>query len=152
MAHESEPARPRAVVREVAAGGADPGRLAVAGIVAEQGLAPQETVARWQGAAARGEFDPEACAHELLEAAGEPLPPRVAQRAAKLLLDLLMSVGASPARRRATRRVKSGVALLLAQTYLLLVWGGILLAAVLLLRLRGVAFDPLLDRLLSAFD
>ena len=51
-----------------------------------------------------------------------------------------------------SRRPAAGaLALLVSQIYLLIVWGGLLFAAVLLLRLRGWEFDPFLDRVLSLF-
>ncbi len=119
------------------------------GILVEQGLLGGAVVERWQEAVREGSFDADQCTRELLS---EPVAPGAEQRAVlrtrTLLRDLLMS---RLARGVGRRRAKTALAVLISQTYLLLVLGGLFFAALLLLRLRGVGIDAFLDRVLGTF-
>ncbi len=148
---ESKEARgSEATLREVSIR-SDPWQRVRAGILVEQGLVSADEAQHWQETVRRGEFDPDACAREVL---GSPVSTgaeeRVERRTASLMRDLVM---APTLHGRATRRrTKTAAAMLLSQGYLLLVWGGIFLIAALVLRLRGVEFDAFLDGMLGAFD
>jgi hypothetical protein len=123
-----------------------------AGLLLEGGQVPPETVRRWQDAARGPGFDADQCAAEVLaEAAGEGADAGVRTRSGALLRELLLARDARSRPSRARRRTRTGVALLLSQVYMLVVWAGLALAGALLLRMRGFEFDALLDRLLGVF-
>lgn len=123
-----------------------------AGLLVEGGHVPTEISRVWQEAVRDGEFDADSAAAEILAAdPGPSVDEALERRSAVLMRDLVMAPLVASGRRRGRSRVKSGSALLLSQLYLLLVWGGLFLAGVLLLRLRGVSMDGFLDRLLAVF-
>lgn len=123
-----------------------------AGLVIDQGLADRATVRRWQNAVRDGSFDAGACAREIeAHITGVPDEERLVLRAGQMLRDFVMvSVqrGVQGTGRRARQAARSGAAFLIAQGTALAVFALIVLAAALLLRLRGTSIDGILDRLL----
>ena len=133
-------------------GGARAWRRVRAGLLIEGGYVPEEAIRHWRAAAVDPAFDPDEFADDVLaEARAEGADARVEARTAALVRELLGApVGRAPVS-RGRRRTRSGIALFVYQVYMLAVWGGLALAGALLLRMRGVEFDGLLDGLLAIF-
>jgi hypothetical protein len=116
-----------------------------------------QAVKRWRAAVMASEFDPGACARELL--AGEQVPrgdTRLLERATRLQRDLLMSAhqrGVKGVRRRARAATRSGAAYVLANLIAISIYSLVVLAVMLLVRVQyGTSFDGTLDGILEAFD
>ena len=129
-------------------------RRLLAGMLVDLGMAPRKESRRWQEAVVRGEFDADACADELLAATRvDPEDTRLLERAGRLERDLRMSPvprGARGAARRGRGTARGALAMILSQLLALFVYTAILLAIVVLLRLRGdFSVDALLDRILD---
>jgi len=129
-------------------------RLVLAGLLADLGLADKRVVKRWQDAILRGEFDPQACARELLEGASfAPDEPRLIERAGRLQRDLLMMPfqrGLRGAGRRARMATRTGMAYLVANLIAISVYTLVLVAIMLLLRVQyDTSFDGAIDRFLE---
>lgn len=145
-----EPARVRAPRRERTVPDARLARWLWAGLLVEQGLAPRTEAKRWQEAVLRNEFDPDACARDVLgERLAEAEDPRLGQRAARLMRDLVMAPVAQGMRgtgRRMRGAAKGGTAFVLVQVLALLVYTAIILVIMLLVRVKWeFSFDGLLD-------
>jgi hypothetical protein len=125
-----------------------------AGLQAELGLVDRGAARRWQEAVLRGEFDPDACARDL-NAAGQAQPgdPRLLERTGRLLRDLLMAPyqrGLRGAGRRARGAARSGLAFLIAQVLILLVFALLFGVVLLVVHVRwGWSVDGFLDSLLD---
>jgi hypothetical protein len=123
-----------------------------AGLALDLGLAERKAAARWRERVVAGAFDPDLCAREILAASGvEAGDPRLVERSGRLLRDFLMApvlAGARGASRRMRRAARGGMAFVVAQGLALAVFALLVLAALLLLRIRGVSLDGLLDRIL----
>ncbi|NOT31209.1 MAG: hypothetical protein HOP15_12245, partial [Planctomycetes bacterium] len=122
-----------------------------AGLACELGLADAQAVKRWRAHARGGNFDPDACARELLPVAlGAEDERRLLERAAALQRDLLL--GAAGARTVATRRKSASspglFAFLLIQVLSFLVFAALVAAILYVLRIRGTSIDEYLDRFL----
>ncbi|MCA8981750.1 MAG: hypothetical protein H6831_06900 [Planctomycetes bacterium] len=125
-----------------------------AGILVEQGLADRQVVKRWSDAVVRGEFQPEACARELLAASDLPDDdPRVLERSSRLLRDFVMTPagrGARGAGRKMKGAAKNTAAAAVAQfiivgIILLMTFVGMVLA-----RLKwDTSFDGWIDAILG---
>ena len=127
-----------------------------AGMLVELGLADRAAARRWQDAVLRGEFEPDSCARDVLGTSTlGPADPRLAERSARLLRDLLMAPmtrGVSGASRRARTAARSGAAFLLAQGIVIALYSALLLLALLILRLRwGWSVDGFLDGIRGLF-
>ena len=123
-----------------------------AGLLVEDGQVPAAVVQRWKAAARDPEFDADGCADEVLALVREEsVDARVEARSTALLRELLIASAARGRSARIRRRTRSGIARLVYQVYMLVVWSGLALVAALLLRMRGVGFDAMLDRLLGVF-
>ncbi|HIF40928.1 MAG TPA: hypothetical protein EYQ74_07510 [Planctomycetes bacterium] len=127
-----------------------------AGLLADLNLTDNQAVKRWRAAVLASEFDPAACARELL--AGEQVPPgdtRLLERASRLQRDLLMSAhqrGAKGVQRRARAATRSGAAYLLANLIAISIYTLVVLAVMLLVRVQyGTSFDGSLDRVIGIF-
>ena len=99
-------------------------------------------------------FAADAAATELLD--GSPVPdddPRLDQRSARLMRDLVMAPaqrGARGAARRAREATRSGLAWALSQFFVVGLLGLLLFVGLLILRLKlGWSVDGLLDRVLG---
>lgn len=123
-----------------------------AGLLVELGLADRVTAKKWQDAVMRDAFDPDQCAAEILaRSSGKGGAPKVVERSGRLLRDLLMAPllsGTRGATRRARETTKGAVAMLVAQGTAFLVYSLIILAILLLLRMRDVDFNGLFDRMI----
>ncbi len=118
----------------------------IAGMALEQGMADAKVAKRWQESVVQGRFDPDACAEEILVSERvDREDDRLLHRSGRLLRDFLMARGAG---RKARRAARGGLAFLLAQGLAFLALAGILVACMILLRLKGVSFDEFLDRIL----
>lgn len=125
-----------------------------AGILVEQGLADRQVVKLWSDAVVRGEFQPEACAREILAASEIPDDdPRVLERSSRLLRDFVMtpvSRGARGAGRKVKGAAKNTAAAAVAQfiivgIILLMTFVGMVLA-----RLKwDTSFDGWIDAILG---
>jgi hypothetical protein len=123
-----------------------------AGLTAEAGLVPPDVLAHWRVEARGPGFDPDACADDLLASAeDEDARARVEARSGALLRELLVAGEARGRSGRRRRRARSGIAMLVYQGYMLVVWSGLVLAGLLLMRMRGFGLDAFLDRLLAVF-
>jgi hypothetical protein len=127
-----------------------------AGMLVELGLADRGAARRWQDAVVRGEFEPDSCARDLLGTSTlSPADPRLAERSARLLRDLLMAPvtrGVQGAGRRARTAARSGAAFLLAQGIVIALYSALLVLALLILRLRwGWSVDGFLDGIRGLF-
>ena len=123
-----------------------------AGLAFDLDLVPPKVAKPWREAVVAGEFDPDKCAEDVLgSVAIDPADSRVVERSGRLLRDFCMvglARGAEGARRRAKRAAQGGLAFLLSQGLALGIFSLILLAALLLFRLRDISVDTWLDRLL----
>jgi len=125
-----------------------------AGLLAEQGAVERGTVKRWQESVLKGTFDPDACARELVAASRvAPGDPRLLERTGRLLRDLIMAPyqrGLRGAGRKARGAARSGLAFLVAQIVILLVFALLFAVVLLILRVRwGWSVDGFLDRLID---
>jgi len=125
-----------------------------AGILVERGLADRREARRWQEAVQRGEFDPDACARDIVANSGiDDDDERVIDRTARLQRDLLMTPlqrGTRGAGRRFRGATRGGLAFLLSQAMALLVYTMVLLIVILLARMqRDFSLDGMLDTVLE---
>lgn len=125
-----------------------------AGLLCELGLVDGALARRWQDAVIAGTFDPDAAARELLGGSRAPAgDPRLRERSARLLRDLLMAPlqrGMRGAARRARTQVRSLAALLVSQFLIVGSLVALILVAVAVARLRwGLSLDAWLDRVLA---
>ena len=125
-----------------------------AGLIVELGLASRKEAKRWQEAVVRGEFDPDACAREVLAASGvTPDDPRVLERSARLERDLLMAPlqrGLRGASRRARGAARGGLAMVVSQAVAIGVYTLVLFVILLLLRVNNdFSMDSVLDGVLG---
>lgn len=124
----------------------------VAGMLVELGIADRAAAKRWQGEVVGGRFDADQCAREILARSGVPSDDeRLEQRSARLLRDFLMAPlmkGMRGASRRAKRAAQGGVAYVLAQVVALGIYSLLVLASLLLLRIRDYDLNGLLDTIL----
>ncbi|MCZ6596987.1 MAG: hypothetical protein O7B99_05060 [Planctomycetota bacterium] len=123
-----------------------------AGMLVELDLADRVTAKRWQDAVMRGEFDPDRCASDILARSGaRPDEPKILERSGRLLRDLLMQPllrGSRGASRRAREVSKRGLAMVISQGTAFLIYTLIVLAIFLALRIRGMDFNLMFDRML----
>ncbi len=123
-----------------------------AGLLVELSMADRVTAKRWQDAVMRDDFDADQCAREILaRSPGRGGDPKMIERSGRLLRDLLMAPllsGSRGASRKARQAAKGGMAMILSQGIAFVVYSLIVLAILLLLRLRGVEFDALFDRMM----
>jgi hypothetical protein len=124
-----------------------------AGMAAELALADREVIKRWQGAAARGEFNAEAASKELLASAPEldERDPRLTQRCSRLMRELLLSsVSKRPTRLESAKQGRGGCGFFLGQLIVLSLVALIVIAGMLVARTRfGQSIDAILDRLVD---
>ena len=133
----------------------DPAWMQVkAGMLFELGLADRTLAKRWQQAIARGQFDADACARELIQSSrAAPGDRRVQERSTRLLRELLMGPGQRPARpsaREERTQSRSLSGLILMQVIVIL--SQVFLFSVVLVVMRwrwGWSFDSLIDKLLA---
>ncbi|MAE28828.1 MAG: hypothetical protein CMJ87_07565 [Planctomycetes bacterium] len=136
-----------------AAGGRVETRL-MAGLLADQDLAPAPVLKKWREAVKQRRFDPDTCARELL-AGGQVAPddPRLLERSGRLMRDLLMAPllrGSQGASRKVRQATRSGLALVLSQAVAVAAYTLLLGLIFLLLRARwGWSPDGLLDGVLE---
>ena len=131
-----------------------------AGMLVELDLADRELARRWQNAVRQGDFDPDACARDLLGATGDRSgvsdeDPRLMERSGRLLRDLLMAPvlrGMRGAGRRAREAARGGLAFFVAQFLVLSIYSLLVLVALLLLRVRwNASIDGFLDNIRGLF-
>jgi len=154
-----EPVQP--VLRELplaeAAGAPADGRAAsrvLAGLMAELGLADRAVTKRWQEAILQGGFEPDACSRELMRSSTvAPEDVRLLERSGRLLRDLLMApyhIGLRGAGRRARVAARSGLAFVVAQVLVLLLFAVLFALVLLVLRVGyGLSLDALLDQVVE---
>lgn len=121
-----------------------------AGLFVELGIADPHVTRVWQQSIARGEFDANACTRDVLRVSHFPeSDPRLVERCSRLERDLIMSplqAGARGASRRAKRAAKGGLAFLVAQLAVMLVFTAILAVMLLVARIQwDFSVDALLD-------
>lgn len=121
-------------------------------VLVDLGLTDRAAIKRWQQEVVAGRLEVDRCAAELVALRqGSADDPRVLERAGRLLRDFLMAplmTGVRGASRRAKRAAQGGLAFVIAQGLALLVFLLIGLVALLLLRIKDVSIDALLDRVL----
>lgn len=127
-----------------------------AGILVEVGLADRGAAKRWQEAVKRNEFDPTACAREILSRSQVPLgDPKVRDRAGRLERDLLMQPllrGVQGASRRVRTQAKGGAAFLISQAMAIGVYTVLVVVAAILARMQwDWSFDEHIDSVLGIF-
>ena len=125
-----------------------------AGVLSELELVDGATCRRWQDAVVAGVFEPDAAARELLAAAQVGAgDPRLRERSARLLRDLLMSPlqrGARGTGRRARRAARSLAAALVSQLLVVVTLLALGIVALVVVRLRwGYSVDAWLDRVID---
>lgn len=125
-----------------------------AGLVVELGLGSKKEAKRWQEAVMRGEFDPDACAREVLAASGVTADdPRVLERSARLQRDLLMAPlqrGFRGASRRVRGVAKGVLAMIVSQAVAIGVYTLVLFVILLLLRVNNdFSMDSVIDGVLG---
>lgn len=127
-----------------------------AGLLVELGLADKEATKRWQASVLRGEWDPDACARDVLDRrVVDAEDPRLLERAGRLQRDLVMASfqrGLRKAGRSFRGAARKGSAMLLANVLAFLCFSLIIVAIAFLLRVRwDVSFDGYIDRVLDLF-
>ena len=134
----------------------DQGKIAarrlLAGLCIDQKLVDRGIVKRWQGRVQEGQFDPDACAEEVLDDAGEALTSHapLAARAAGLERDFLMmsqQTGIRGASRRVRRAGKGFMAVVLANFIAIGAYSLVVAALMVLLRYHyDWSYDGWIDR------
>jgi hypothetical protein len=131
-----------------------PWRHLKAGLLAEMALGEPAVVKRWQEAVARGEFDADAAARDLLASApgladGDR---RLADRSTRLMRDLLMSSVTRNPMRKVRKAARNSLAFLLVQTFILVLFTLLVLCGLLLVHTRfGYSIDAFLEGILDLF-
>jgi hypothetical protein len=125
-----------------------------AGLSIDLGLVRGKVVSRWQEAVLRNEFDADVCAREVLDEGALPLDdPRLVERSGRLLRDFLMASlqrGVQGAGRKIRSQARSGTAYLMANAIAITVYSAIVLAVMLLMRLKwNTSFDAFFDFILG---
>ncbi|MEQ1894513.1 MAG: hypothetical protein ABL998_18390 [Planctomycetota bacterium] len=124
-----------------------------AGIACELELAERTPLKRWQEAVLAERFEPDACARELLATTfTREAEQRMLERSGTLLRDFLMSSylrGAQGAGRKLRGGLRNVLAFLLAQLIALAVFTLIVVAILLVLRVKGESLDRWLDRVID---
>lgn len=150
---EIEPPAPAPVERDQGPQGRAWRRVR-AGLLFEMGLTDRAAAKHWQESIQRGVFDPDACAADLVTA--EPdgvVAERVLDRSGRLLRDLVMQPllrGVDGAKRAVRGAARTGLAYLVTQVLVTLVFMALFLAVLLVVRLRwGWSVDGMLDGLLE---
>lgn len=128
----------------------------LAGVLLDVGLADKRVAKRWRQSVMDRKWDPAACTREVLGYATpeQRADPRVRERSARLLRDLLMAPlqrGVRGAARRGREKVRSGFAYLLVQAFVLLLFAAIAAGIGVLLRFKGNSLDAWADRVLDLF-
>jgi hypothetical protein len=122
-----------------------------AGLACELGFADATAAKRWREAVKAGQFEPDACARELVpRALPSQAEQRILERSGSLLRDFLMAAlltGAEGSRRRAREQTRGVLAFLIAQGLAFLVFVLLVVAALFLLRYKGTSIDAFLDGL-----
>lgn len=128
-----------------------------AGLLVETGLADKKTAKRWQSAVLQNQWDPDACATEILSDPGARdalSDPRVQQRAARLQRDLVMASyqrGMKGASRRVRGAARSTSAFFLANLIAIVVYSGIIVALLIVARVGyDWSIDGVIDRIMDA--
>jgi hypothetical protein len=120
-----------------------------AGLACELGLVDAAAAKRWREAVQAGQFEPDACARELLpRPLADEAERRMLERSGSLLRDFLMApllTGAAGARRKLREKTRGVAAFLLTQGLALVVFALLVAAALLLARFKGTSIDALLD-------
>ena len=145
---------PRAAVLAPEAGSDLAWRRLKAGLVAELSLSDRVVIKRWQDAVVRNEFDAESATRDLLAAAPgvADSDARLLERSTRLLRDLLMSSMTRGAGRQVRKAARNGLAFLLVQTFILLLFTLLVLAGLLLVRTKfGHSIDQFLDSVVNFF-
>jgi len=128
-------------------------RRVKAGLLVEAGLADRRSAARWQDAVIAGKFDADRAAEDLLAAPRtEAVEAHVERRAAELARDLVMAPrlrGLSGAARKAREAGRRGVAWIVVQILVVVVFLGLFAASLLTARYVGHDLHAPLDRVLS---
>jgi hypothetical protein len=128
-------------------------RRVKAGLLVEAGLADRKAAARWQEAVLAGRFDADRAAEELLAAPrAEATESQLERRAAELARDLVMAPrmrGLSGAARKAREAGRRGIAWIVVQILVVLVFAGLFAASLLTARYVGHDLHAPLDRVLS---
>jgi hypothetical protein len=125
-----------------------------AGMLFELGLADRALAKRWQQAIARGQFDADACARELVQSSrAAPGDRRLQERSTRLLRELLMGPGQRPARASAREeRTESRSLFGLVLMQVIVIVSQVFLFSVVLVVVRwrwGWSIDGLIDKLLG---
>jgi len=130
-------------------------RRLLAGLCIEAKLADRKIIQRWQETVPQGSFDPDACANEILESAGEAAEQnsQILARAGGLERDFLMmsqQTGIRGASRRAKRAGKGFMAYALANLIAIGAYSLVVGALMVLLRYHyGWSYDGLIDGAVS---
>ncbi len=128
-------------------------RRVQAGLFVELGVAEPGVAKRWKQALREREFDPDACAREVLDKSlARTDDQRLLERAGRFLREALVPPAVKGVRgkgRQARQAARAGLACLLAQIVALVVYSAVLLALLLSLRQRQVSVDAYLDQLLE---
>ena len=129
-----------------------------AGLAIDLGLVPRSLVTRWQEAVLQQEFDPDGCARAVLDGAEKFAldDPRVIERSGILLRDFLMSSlqrGVRGAGRKIRTQAKSSSAFLMANVIGFLIYSGLILVVMLLVRFNyDFSFDDMFDLVLGVSE
>ena len=146
-------AMPMGQARADAPGGATWAKLK-AGLIAEMNLGDPAAARRWQEAVVRGEFDADGAARDLL-ASAPGLPDddrRLADRSTRLMRDLLMSSVTKNPMRQVRKAARHGLAFVLVQLMIFLLFTLLVLAGLLLVHVRfDVSIDGFLEGVLDFF-
>ncbi len=126
-----------------------------AGMAVEIGAADASVARRWQDAVLRGEFDADACARDILNAAPGLTDVRLGERTTRLQRDLVMAPVAATARGSA-RKLKGAAqnmaAMVIAQFVVFSICLLLVMLALFVLRLRwDWSIDGFFDRLAGVF-
>jgi hypothetical protein len=126
-----------------------------AGMLVELGLGSPKAAARWQDASRRNEFEPDACARDILASQETTdVEGPLLERTSSLLRELLMApVAARRAERRTPKPKRMNIFLIvLGQLIVLSTYALVVLIALFVLRQRWhLSIDTFLDKIIHAF-
>jgi hypothetical protein len=128
-----------------------------AGLLVELGMADKQAERRWQDAVVRGEFEPDACARDLLGASASGCDdPRLRERSSRLMRDLVMAPaqrGLKGAGRKARRATRHGLAWLVSQLVVAAIFFLMAILALFVIRAKwGWSVDKALDGMRDLFS
>jgi hypothetical protein len=124
-----------------------------AGMLVELGLGDGAATRRWQDAARRNEFEPDACARDLLGASAAADDERLLERTSSMLREMLLApIAARRAEKRKKPKSMGCASMLIGQVLVFVVYGTVVAVLLFAVRQRwGWSVDGFLDSVIKRF-